>query len=66
MVVFAPMWIFIVVAAIFIVLVATSNSRRRAGLDHAQYDVKVCPQCGANLPTHAAFCAECGHRLEAQ
>jgi hypothetical protein len=56
------MWI-MVVAVVLIVLVATSNSRRRGDLDRARYDVKVCPQCGANLPTHAAFCGECGRRV---
>jgi ribosomal protein L40E len=57
-----PVWIVILIFVV-VVVVSTGSSRRRADRERRRYDVKVCGQCGANQPQHAAYCRECGRRL---
>jgi ribosomal protein L40E len=59
-----PVWAFVVAAVVAIALISSAQNRRRREREYRRYDVKVCTQCGANLPVHAGFCSECGRRLE--
>jgi ribosomal protein L40E len=59
----SPVWLLILIFAI--VFIATASARRRRMLERRRYDVRVCRQCGSSQPAHAAFCRQCGRRLDA-
>jgi ribosomal protein L40E len=58
----SPMWMMVTMTVVFLII-AISSSRRRKDLERRRWDVKVCRQCGASHPAHAAYCRNCGQRV---
>lgn len=63
-----PWLIFIPMLAMF-ALVAGLMFRKARGWDRrAQWNdataMRSCPSCGANVPTVARFCSQCGRKLD--
>lgn len=58
----SPTWLVFMII-LFVVFVAVANAKKRRRWMDQQFGVKVCPQCGANLPPHANFCRQCGRRM---
>jgi ribosomal protein L40E len=58
----SPIWLLILIFVI--AFIATASARRLRMLERRRYEVRVCRQCGSNQPAHAAFCRQCGTRLD--
>lgn len=56
-----PAWI--ILMAIAAVVIASLFAARRRRLELGRWEVKVCPFCGTNQPSHAEYCRSCGKRL---
>lgn len=40
------------------------SMQKRVNIDSNTADIKICPNCGTNIPTKSKFCPECGYREE--
>lgn len=56
-----PSWLLIMVVAVLVIALVSAARRRR--WMQRNFDVKVCPQCGASLPPHAGYCRQCGRKV---
>ena len=54
----------IMIAVIAFVVIVSSAGRRQSRSLERRFEVRICPRCGANEPTHAMFCGRCGTRIE--
>ena len=57
---FPGFFIFLVVAVVLFLLIATASQHRR---HTSQTDVRLCRGCGAGHPAFAQFCRRCGRKL---
>ena len=54
----------VIIAVIVFVVIASSAGRRQSRHLERRFEVRICPRCGANEPTHAMFCGSCGTKIE--